>query len=140
MFVNKKINNIIIMKISDTSNTYIRPSITQQDIITNNVELFNDKLKGYVQIHEDNYGDIDTGIWIKYISHDGKYRSGGILIINKSPLYFILKNPFNNLTWSVNLYNNIIFMKNISNHSTKMIEKNNLYKLYEAGMIKILDN
>jgi len=34
----------------------------------------------------------------------------------------------------------IIFMKNITNHRIKMIEKNNLYKLYEAGMVQILDN
>jgi hypothetical protein len=128
------------MKITDKSNKYVRPMTTQQDIITQNIELFNDKLKDYVQIHAENYGDIDTGIWIKYISHDGKYRSGGILIVNRSPLYFILKNPFNNLSWSVNLLNNIIFMKNNSLYRTKMIEKNNLYKLYEAGLVEILEN
>ena len=127
------------MKISDKSNKYIRPSITEHDIITHNIDLFQEKLIGYVQIHDENYEDIDIGIWVKYISQDGKYRSGGILIINKAPLYFILKNPFNNISWSVNLSENIIFMKNISNNRSKMIEKNNLYKLYEAGMIKIVE-
>ena len=127
------------MKISDKSNKYIRPSITEHDIITQNIDLFQEKLIGYVQIYDEHYENIDIGIWIKYISQDGKYRSGGILIINKAPLYFILKNPFNNISWSVNLSENIIFMKNISNNRTKMIEKNNLYKLYEAGMIKIVE-
>ena len=127
------------MKISDKSNKYIRPSITEHDIITQNIDLFQEKLIGYVQIHDEHYENIEIGIWIKYISQDGKYRSGGILIINKAPLYFILKNPFNNISWSVNLSENIIFMKNISNNRSKMIEKNNLYKLYEAGMIKIVE-
>jgi len=127
------------MKLSDKSNTYKRPKFTKQDIISNNAELFEKKLHNFIQIHPENFEDINTGIWIRYISNEGKYRSGGQLIINKAPNFFILKNPFNNITWSVNLNNNIIFIKNMGLQQDKMIEKNNLYKLYEAGLVKILD-
>jgi hypothetical protein len=127
------------MKLSDKSNTYKRPKITKQDIISNNTNLFKEKLQHFIQIHPENYEDINNGIWIRYISNEGKYRSGGQLIINKAPNFFILKNPFNNITWSVNLNNNIIFIKNMGIQQDKMVEKNNLYKLYEAGLVKILD-
>ena len=128
------------MKLSDKSNTYKRPKITKQDIISNNTNLFKEKLQHFIQIHPENYEDINNGIWIRYISNEGKYRSGGQLIINKAPNFFILKNPFNNITWSVNLNNNIIFIKNMGIQQDKIIEKNNLYKLYEAGLIKILED
>lgn len=127
------------MRITDERNTFERPQITQQDVISSDVNLFSEKLKNFVEIHPDNLEDIDAGIWIKYISCEGKYRSGGVLKYNKAPKFFILKNPYTNLSWSVDLKKNTIFMKDISDFRTKMIEKNNLYKLYEAGLVKILD-
>ena len=127
------------MKITDKNNRFKRPKTTKQDIISTNINLLNEKLKNFVEIHPDNYEDIDTGLWIKYISNEGKYRSGGVLKVNKSPDYFVLNNPYTKLSWSVSLKDNIIFMKDIGQKRNKMIEKNNLYKLYEAGLIQILD-
>jgi len=128
------------MKLDDALNPYVKESITKQDIISNDVNEIKMRLKSFVQIHEDNYKDIDVGIWIRYISDpSGKYRAGGILVHNKAPEYFILKNPKNDITWSVNLTKNVIFMKDIGVKREKMIEKNNLYRLYEAGYVKILD-
>ena len=40
--------------------------------------------------------------------------------------------------WSVDLTKNIIFMRDLTNKRDKMIEKNNLYKLYEAGLVQIV--
>ena len=127
------------MKITDSDNNCNRPEITNHDIISNDVELFKKKLEGFVQIHADNYEDIETGLWIKYVSNEGKYRSGGILKVNKSPDYFVLKSPYNNITWCVNLQKNVFFIKDVSCFREKMIQKNNLFKLYEAGLVKILD-
>ena len=127
------------MRITDEKNTFERPKVTQQDIISSDMTLFSEKLKNFVEIHPDNFEDIDVGIWIKYISKEGKYRSGGVLKFNKAPKFFILKNPYTNLSWSVNLQENTIFMKDISEFRTKMIQKNNLYKLYEAGLVKIIE-
>jgi hypothetical protein len=127
------------MKITDSKNTYVKPPITKQDIISNNPDLIKERLEGYIQIDPSNYEDIDTGLWVKYITEDGKYRSGGILKYNKSPDYFVLQSPHKNVTWCASLSKNIFFIKNVSNYREKMIEKNNLYKLYQAGLVKILE-
>ena len=127
------------MKIGDENNKYERGEITNQDLISQDVNEIKIRLQGFVQIHEDNYKDIDIGIWIRYISDEGKYRTGGILVHNKAPEYFVLKNPNNEITWSVNLKKNIIFMKDIGAKRDQMIEKNNLYRLYLEGYVKILD-
>ena len=127
------------MKIGDSNNKYVKPSSTLQDKINSNVDEIKSRLNDCVQIHPDNFKDIDIGIWIKYITSDGKYRSGGILICNKAPEYFVLKNPRNEITWSVNLNSCSIFMKDIGAKRDEMIEKNNLYRLYQAGYIKIND-
>ena len=127
------------MKIGDSNNKYIKPTITPQDKINSNIDEVKSRLTDSIQIHPDNYKDIDIGIWIKYITSEGKYRSGGILICNKAPEFFVLKNPKNEITWSVNLNNCTIFMKDIGAKRDEMIEKNNLYRLYQAGYIKIND-
>ena len=122
-----------------TQDTYNRPEFTRQDFISSNIEEMKDKLKDYVQIHPDNYIDIEVGTWVRYISHEGKYRSGGVLISNKAPEYMVLKNPYNKHNWSVNCNTNVLFIKDLSNKREEMIEKNNLYRLYLAGYVKILD-
>ena len=127
------------MKIGDPNNSYEKTSNTTQDYISSDINEIKKRLVGYIQIHPENFIDIDIGIWIKYITHEGKYRSGGVLIVNKAPSYFILKNPKKNITWSVNLDNCTIFMKDIGLKRDEMIEKNNLYRLYQAGHIKILE-
>jgi hypothetical protein len=127
------------MKIGDENNKYERGDVTNQDLISQDINEIKTRLQGFVQIHEENYKDIDIGIWVRYISDEGKYRTGGILVHNKAPDYFILKNPNNEITWSVNLTKNIIFMKDIGAKRDQMIEKNNLYRLYLEGYVKILD-
>ena len=127
------------MKIGDKNNTYEKNGATIQDLISEDVNEIKIRLQGYIQIHDDNYKDIDIGIWIRYISDTGKYRTGGILVHNKAPDYFVLKSPYNNITWCVNLQKNIFFIKDVSCFRETMIQKNNLFKLYEAGLVKILD-
>ena len=127
------------MKLKDISD-YVRPKETIQDKISNNPEELNKKMEGYIQIYPENYKDIECGIWVKYITEDKKYRSGGLLKLNRAPDYFVLKNSFNNLSWTVNLEKNKIFIKGTSSKLEKMVIKNNLYKLYMAGLISIKDN
>ena len=119
---------------------FIRPTETKQDIISNDVQLLNEKMKGYVEIHPENYSDINCGVWVRYITYDNKYRSGGIVICNKAPEYLYVLNPASKFKWNVNLKTNTIFIKDEYGMKVQeMIEKNNLYKLYKAGYIKILD-
>ena len=69
-----------------------------------------EKLNGYIQIHPDNYEDIDTDLWIKYVTDEGKLKGGGLLVCNRAPLYFVLKSPYTKRSWCVNLEKNSIFM------------------------------
>ena len=126
--------------ISENDPSYVRPELTQQDIISENPELIKEKLKGFIMIYPQHYGEISCGSWIKYITSEGKYRSGGVLKQNKAPEYFILKSPYNNRSWSVSLKNSTIYLKTTQNGFDKQIEKNNLYKLYEAGLVQISDS
>tara|TARA_Y100000022_G_scaffold164988_1_gene149131 strand:+ start:144 stop:539 length:396 start_codon:yes stop_codon:yes gene_type:complete len=125
------------MNIND--NRYIKPDITEQDRVNNDINRIKESLQNCTQIHPENYEDLEPGVWIKYITYDNKFRNGGVLIYNKAPKYLVLKNVYNKFTWSVNLERNIIFMRDKNDSSRKMIEKNNLYKLYQAGLVKILD-
>ena len=55
------------MKIGDKNNTYEKNGATIQDLISEDVNEIKIRLQGYIQIHDDNYKDIDIGIWIRYI-------------------------------------------------------------------------
>ena len=121
------------------SHDYKRPEKTQQDIISENPELIKQKLKGFIMIYPQHYKELDCGVWIKYLTDDNKYRSGGVLKINGAPDYFILKSPYNKKSWSVTLSDKTIFMRAEQGRLDKMVEKNNLFKLYEAGLVKISD-
>lgn len=119
---------------------YERPEFTEQDYISSNKTLIKEKLKNFIQVEYKFIKDIPPKTWIKYISQNGMYRSGGILIKNEFPLYIVLKNPYKKISWSVNLKTNYIFMEDIKTKKEEKIEMENLYKLYQEGFIKILDN
>ena len=127
-----------MMKLGDDPN-YVKPAETVQDIISKNPELLQDKLKDHIQIHPNNYKDIEVGTWVKYVSSENKYRSGGVVMANYAPEYLSLKNPYKNVIWTVDLTKNIIFIKELDSRAEKRIEKDNLYKLYLAGFVKIVD-
>ena len=104
-----------------------------------NIESLIKKLQNCIEIHQDNYEDLERGVWIKYITSENKYRSGGILILNKYPEYLVLKNPYKKISWCVDLSKNYIFMEDIKKKKEEKIEKDNLYKLYQEGFVKILE-
>ena len=113
---------------------YIRPEITRQDKISMNIDVMYKKLKKYIPIPKENHIDVPVGIWIKYVSQEGKYRNGGVLIKNSAPDYYVLK--CGRLTWSVNLSKNKIFMKDYKKKRIEDIEKNKLYNLFKNGLIE----
>ena len=121
--------------------SYIKPEYTEQDVISSNINEIKNKLENFIRVEESFFGNIPCGIWVKYVSkYEGLYRSGGILIKNASPKYLVLKNISKNLTWSVNLEKNYIYIENVKEKEELNLRKDNLYKLYEAGFIEILDH
>ena len=113
---------------------YIRPEITRQDKISMNIDVMYKKLKNYIPIPKSNHIDVPVGVWIKYVSQEGKYRSGGVLIKNAAPEYYVLK--CGRLTWSVNLSKNKIFMQDFKKKKIEQIEKDKLYNLFKNGLIE----
>ena len=45
--------------------------------------------------------------------------------------------PYKKISWSVNLRKNTIFMEDVRKTKKEKIEKDNLYKLYQAGLVEI---
>ncbi len=132
----KKINIILnIMKLNDDN--YIRPDKTEQDIISNSSKELKKRLEDFVKVPRKLIKELPLGVWIKYVSKEGKYRSGGILWKNEGPVYIILKNPGLNKTWSVNLSTNNIYIPNKEIGENKEAIKNKLYTLYKNGQISL---
>jgi len=73
---------------------YTRPEYTEQDIISSDIDSIKEKLNNFVRVYPDFYKDIPCSTWIKYVTFEGLYRAGGILIANKSPKYLVLKNQY----------------------------------------------
>ena len=116
---------------------YVRPEITKQDIISSDKDQIKKKLENWILVPEDYTYRVDCGIWIKYINKDGAFRNGGVLIKNASPDYFVLKNPIKNISWSVNLKENHIFIEDLEKKEKEKKMKDLLYELWKNGDIEI---
>ncbi len=80
--------------------------------------------------------------WVKYYNlKTKKFRTGGLLMKLEYPKYIMLANPTLNLTWSVQLDENIIFISNkkIEELQEDKIKqtKDKLYELYKKGNLQI---
>tara|TARA_Y100001970_G_C13930522_1_gene698010 strand:+ start:169 stop:588 length:420 start_codon:yes stop_codon:yes gene_type:complete len=111
---------------------------SKQDIISEDIDKMYEQVKDCIPIPKSNYKDVPLQSWIKYISYEGKFRFGGTLIINEAPEYFVLKSD--NITWSVNLKKNKIFMvkpkETPSKEKTETdIIKDKLYELFQQNLI-----
>lgn len=125
------------------SNYNIPKNGTIQDNLTS--EQILDKLKNYVPLKTLREKEVLTTLqpfktWIKYINKDsGKFRNGGLLMKVVYPDYIMLINSVSKLTWSVQLKDNIIFVKHpkiIEKEKEQEIIKEELYQLYLEGKLK----
>ena len=116
---------------------YIKETNTIQDSINEDKDQVIKALDNFVRIPYDYCEHLVLGARIKYITNEGLFRTGGILIKNGFPDYIVCLNGYKKLTWSVNLRTNNIFMEDLRVKEKVKKEKDNLYKLYEAGLIKV---
>ena len=116
---------------------YVKPPQTRQDLLNQNKELVIKDLQGYVKVDYEDCDELILGSKIKYITENGDYRVGGFLTKNGFPDYIVLLSAYKKLTWSVDLRKNTIFMEDVRQTKKEKIEKENLYKLYKAGMVEI---
>ena len=118
---------------------YVKDDTTYQDTINEDKDKVLELLKDYVRIPYEFCDHLVLGAKIKYISNDGYFRTGGILTKNGFPNYIVLLNPYKKITWSVNLKKNNIFMEDLRKVEKEKKDKDNLYKLYNAGMLVVKD-
>jgi hypothetical protein len=100
------------------------------------------KLKNYKRIRNiPELKDVKASTWVKYFNINLKqFRVGGVLTNNGYPDFFILKNPYNKKSWSVQLKDNVFFVPDTSKIDKEKAEKEELHRLYKAGMLKFTKN
>lgn len=134
-----------------TENEYAPPSLakrqpqykSRQNKFTD--EEIEEKLRGYVPLktmEQKKYLETLTPFktWIRY--HNTKldqFRTGGILVKVSYPDYIVLRNTNNNVAWSVQLKDNIIYIPDPKTKREKEKEqrvKDKLYEMFQRGELK----
>lgn len=118
---------------------------SKQDNMTK--EQIKDKLKGYkaLKTMKDKKYLLELKpfkVWIRYFNtQTNEFRVGGLLkLVDPELRYIMLVNTNKNLTWSVQLKDNIIFVPSNIEEKEKELEKEKLtkeklYKLYKEGKL-----
>lgn len=82
--------------------------------------------------------------WVRYINNETKqFRTGGLLMKVEYPNYIMLVNTQKNLSWSVQLNENIFFIRDPSDadnykkeRENVQVTKDKLYEMYKRGELK----
>lgn len=120
-----------------TEDNYIKEKKGKQDLINEDNGEIIKNLKNFISVPKEFCEYLILGSRIKYITEDGIFRYGGILINNKFPDYIILLNPYKKITWCVNLNTNNIFMEDMKKKKEEKNIKDSLFKLYEQNLLQI---
>lgn len=120
---------------------------SKQDHMT--TDEIKDKLKDFIPLKSMAEKELLTTLplfktWIRYINKDTRqFRIGGLLMKVEYPDYIMLINTNKNITWSVQLKDNIIFVRNprkiqeyIEQKEQDTIVKDKLFKMYKKGELQ----
>lgn len=133
---------------SISKSTYKKPSSgSRQDNFSK--DEIKQKLEGFIALKSSSDKKLLTEMpifktWVRYINTETKqFRVGGLLMKVVYPDYIMLANTSKSLTWSVQLKDNIIFVRDPT-ESRKKEEarekedeiKAKLYDLYKQGKLK----
>lgn len=134
------------VKITDSN--YKRPkSGTAQDNFTK-ADIIK-KLEGFIPLRTMEEKKILTQLptfktWIRYINaHTKQFRTGGLLMKVSYPDYITLLNPGKQLTWSVQIKDNIIYIRDPKEEIAKKEEtelKERLFEMYANGQLTLKRN
>lgn len=98
-----------------------------------------DKLKGYMPIKPKELLEVKSSTWVKYLDKKtGLLRVGGVLSKVSYPDYIVLKNPYNKLSWSVQIKANDFYIPDPKVKERKDREadkKEQIYELYKRGLL-----
>lgn len=117
---------------------------SRQDNMT--TDEIRQRLKGFIPLKSMSEKKILTQLplfrtWVRYINKDThQFRIGGLLMKVEYPDYIMLANTNKNLTWSVQLKDNIFFIRNPESIQERKEEKKQdkvikeqLFQMYKSG-------
>tara|TARA_B110000495_G_C22960462_1_gene562997 strand:+ start:754 stop:1176 length:423 start_codon:yes stop_codon:yes gene_type:complete len=97
------------------------------------------KFAYYTKIFKEDYCYIQKGTPLMYYINEKLLNSGYVLKFLE-PDIFVLKNEIKMCIWSVKLGDTDVYIKNFKIIQKENKLKENLFELYNAGYIKILEN
>lgn len=107
-----------------------------------------DKLKGYIKVRDKSILSRlpPFKTWIKYINKEtGQFRTGGLLMKAAYPKYITLVNTQSNISWSVQLADNDIYIRDPdvvrqqnAAQQKKTAIKDKLFELYQRGNLAVV--
>lgn len=122
---------------------YVRPEVTEQDRISQDPAEVKKKLKDFTIIEREDYSYVQPGTFVRYLKKlkNGRYKycHGGMLIVNASPVYWVLKSTQRGkeILWSVQLQSdNIYYRKEMSEVTQKTMQE--MYNAIKSGEYRLI--
>lgn len=132
--------------IADTNYKKPRGGSRQDNLSTDEIKK---KLEGYIPLRTMKDKKVLASLpyyktWVRYINNETtQFRTGGLLMKVVYPDYIMLANTKKNITWSVQLKDNTIFIRDPKLIESKREQeakqediKEKLYKMYQRGQLK----
>ena len=120
-------------------NSYLH-QISPFEQISQSQEIVDQKLEKYNQVPYEYTERILAKTWVRYVTQEGKYRSGGKVIKNKFPDYLVLLNPWKQFTWCVDLKKNSIYILDTITELEKKSKMKKLWDLYQANRLQLIED
>ena len=105
------------------------------------LEKIKETLSNHTRVFERHIHLIPTFYRVKYINKEtGDFSHGGEVLKLKDNLMTlrIARQP-KSIIWNIDINKNVIYLEDIDNKIIKRKQKANLHKLYEAGMLKLVE-
>ncbi len=115
---------------SDDKPVYSNPRFFIQDKISENPQAIKEALSGLYYVPTPEVAKLPKYIWVRYINHQGLYRTGGILWGNYYPRYLLLLNPKTRYPWKIGIVKNHFYVRDCKAKLRERYEKDKLHQLY----------
>jgi len=127
-------------------NGWVKTEPSKQDEISTDAKEFGKRFEGYIEIKPEEYATIQPDTWIRYMKHNPNskygfdYRSGGKVVKNKFPEFWILKPTYGNgKSWCVPLKGeNRYFRRNMDEVKNIYSQKQRLYNAVKDGDLMLM--
>jgi len=98
-------------------------------------------LTNYTLVFDRHISIIPTYSKIKYIDKKtGEFSHGGqYMKITGDNLLLKIYTEFKSILWNLKYQDSAIYIEDLEQKKNKRKQKNNLYKLYDAGLLKLVD-